>query len=983
MNKTAIKNFAIWARNKLIADISYRAGLMGITADGIHAALSQSTGQTEFYDIGTAEPYAITGEAIRQRRHLVELIQKKEKDTDYKTAYKYIIEEVAYTWFNRLIAVRFMEVNDYLPSHIRVLSSDTGKLEPDLVTTPFDAELEFTNAEQQTIIDLKNANKLDEVFRMLFIKQCNALNEILPALFEKINDYTELLLNLSVIDQDGVVYHLVHDIPEEDFDVERGGQVEIIGWLYQYYNTEPKNEAFGKKGKITKEEVPAVTQLFTPDWIVRYMVENSLGRLWLEGHPNEDLKADWKYYLEEAEQEPEVQTQLVEIRAEYARLNPEDIKIIDPCMGSGHILVYAFDVLMQIYESAGYGQRDAVRSILENNLYGLDIDDRAFQMAYFAIMMKARQYNRRILNGDYRPNLFSIQESNDINRNHLEYFGNGMPEEKRKTANLQINYLFDTFKDAKEFGSLLSVKECDWDLLQKYIVSLDVDGQLDFDSFGTEETSEALGMIIKQARCMSAQYDIAVTNPPYMGSPNMSSKLLNFIKKQYPRTKADLFAAFIERNIKYVKRDRYVSMITQSAWMFQSRFESTRELLREFSLVNMAHLGTRAFDSISGEVVQTTTFSLIKHSYSRCPLSLFGDLTEGKSEAEKEALYFLGDNWKKMRISDFCDIPGMPIAYYASENALKCFKTGVPMKQVLIPKQGTSTGNDDKYVRSWYEVDIDDIEFSASSKEEFFESGKKYVPLDKGGEYRKWYGNNERIIRFDEKSYNELLDMGNHLPSRQYYFLPGITWSKIATELSVRYDPKGFVFSSVGLKGFPSSDKMNELLGFMNSKVCRYFVKMLSPGMSIVSGDIEKIPYISSSEKADEINTLVQENIELSKAEWDESELSWDFAFHPLCVGHSLEDSFQRWRQICTERIRKVKENEEELDRLFAQIYGMGDEIDINTNDVTLSNIDKQDAVKSFLSYAVGCMFGRYSIDYKGVVCAGRNFNRSNYILNP
>ena len=382
MNKTAIKNFAIWARNKLIADISYRAGLMGITADGIRSALPQSTGTTEFYDIGTAEPYSISGDAVKQRNHLVELIRRKEKETNYKTAYKYVLEEVAYTWFNRVIAVRFMEVNDYLPSHIRVLSSDSGKMEPDLVTSPFDAELSFSRDEEQTIFQLKQENKIDEVFRILFIKQCNALNEILPALFEKTSDYTELLLNLSIIDQDGVVYHLVHDIPEEDFDVERGGQVEIIGWLYQYYNSEPKDEVFSnlkKNIKISKETIPAATQLFTPDWIVRYMVENSLGRLWVEGHPNNTLKAEWKYYLEEAEQEPEAQEKLAEIRADYANLNPEDIKVIDPCMGSGHILVYAFDVLMQIYESAGYGQRDAARSILENNLYGLDIDDIPFK----------------------------------------------------------------------------------------------------------------------------------------------------------------------------------------------------------------------------------------------------------------------------------------------------------------------------------------------------------------------------------------------------------------------------------------------------------------------------------------------------------------------------------------------------------------------------------------------------------------------------
>lgn len=400
MNKTAIKNFAIWARNKLIADVSYDARLIGITEDGIAKPLPQSFGGTQFFDIGTAEPYSISGEAVCQRDKLIEVIQQKEKDTDYKTAYQYVIEEVAYTWFNRLIAIRFMEVNDYLPSHIRVLSSESGKLEPDLVTTPFDAELPFTAEEEAQIFQLKQDNKLDEVFRILFLKQCNALNEILPALFEKTRNYTELLLSLSVIDQDGVVYHLIHDIPEDDFNIERGGQVEIIGWLYQYYNTEPKAAAFAKNGKVTKEEIPAVTQLFTPDWIVRYMVENSLGRLWVEGHPDCGLKENWKYYLEEAPQESEVQAKLAEIRKEYAALNPEDIKLIDPCMGSGHILVYAFDVLMQIYESAGYSQRDAAKSILEHNIYGLDIDDRAYQLAYFAVMMKARQYNRRILNGE-------------------------------------------------------------------------------------------------------------------------------------------------------------------------------------------------------------------------------------------------------------------------------------------------------------------------------------------------------------------------------------------------------------------------------------------------------------------------------------------------------------------------------------------------------------------------------------------------------
>ena len=470
MNKTAIKNFAIWARNKLIADVSYDARLIGITEDGIAKPLPQSFGGTQFFDIGTAEPYSISGEAVRQRDKLIEVIQQKEKDTDYKTAYQYVIEEVAYTWFNRLIAIRFMEVNDYLPSHIRVLSSESGKLEPDLVTTPFDAELPFTAEEEAQIFQLKQDNKLDEVFRILFLKQCNALNEILPALFEKTKNYTELLLSLSVTNQDGVVYHLIHDIPEDDFNIERGGQVEIIGWLYQYYNTEPKAAAFAKNGKITKEEIPAVTQLFTPDWIVRYMVENSLGRLWVEGHPECDLKENWKYYLEEAQQEPEVQAKLAEIRKEYAALNPEDIKLIDPCMGSGHILVYAFDVLMQIYESAGYSQRDAAKSILENNIYGLDIDDRAYQLAYFAVMMKARQYNRRILNGENTCHVYAIQESNSINRAHLKYFGAGMDDIEKNAAKMQLEGLLDTLTDAKEYGSILNMGSYNWELLRSCAV---------------------------------------------------------------------------------------------------------------------------------------------------------------------------------------------------------------------------------------------------------------------------------------------------------------------------------------------------------------------------------------------------------------------------------------------------------------------------------------------------------------------------------
>lgn len=663
MNKTAIKNFSIWARNRLIADIKYRAGLMGITENGIANALPQSNSETEFYDIGTTKPYTINEKEIKQRRALVDMIHTKEKGSDYTTAYKYIIEEVAYTWFNRLIAIRFMEVNDYLPSHVRVLSSESGKMEPDIVTNPFDAELDLSGAEEEKIISLKRDNKLDEVFRMLFIKQCNALNEILPALFEKTSDSTEVLLNLSVIDKDGVVYHLVHDIPEDDFNVNEGGQVEIIGWMYQYYNTEPKNEAFAKKGKIAKEEIPAVTQLFTPDWIVRYMVENSLGRLWVEGHPDSDLQSKWKYYLEEAKQESEVQAELAEIREKYAQLKLVDIKFIDPCMGSGHILVYAFDVFMQMYENAGWLAREAAQNIVEHNIYGLDIDDRAAQLSYFAIMMKARQYDRRIFTRGIHPNVYAIQESNGIIRKHLKYFGVELNEKEKNTAISQIEELLNTLTDAKEYGSILNVNEYDWDLFRRFVNGADIGSQITFDTYGLDETADKLKELIEISAVMAQKYEVVATNPTYAGTSNLSAKVNNFVKKHYPDSKSDLFAVFIERCGEMLKENGYQAMITQHAWMFLSGYERLRLKLFNFDKVSLIHLGARAFDEISGEVVQTVSFVIRKSKLSQYK-AMYLRLVDGCNQSQKEKLFFY-DNVKYISTeNNFAYIPGHRIAYW-------------------------------------------------------------------------------------------------------------------------------------------------------------------------------------------------------------------------------------------------------------------------------------------------------------------------------
>ena len=998
MNKTAIKNFAIWARNKLIADVSYDARLIGITEDGIAKPLPQSFGGTQFFDIGTAEPYSISGEAVRQRDKLIEVIQQKEKDTDYKTAYQYVIEEVAYTWFNRLIAIRFMEVNDYLPSHIRVLSSESGKLEPDLVTTPFDAELPFTAEEEAQIFQLKQDNKLDEVFRILFLKQCNALNEILPALFEKTKNYTELLLSLSVIDQDGVVYHLIHDIPEDDFNIERGGQVEIIGWLYQYYNTEPKAAAFAKNGKITKEEIPAVTQLFTPDWIVRYMVENSLGRLWVEGHPECGLKENWKYYLEEAQQEPEVQAKLAEIRKEYAALNPEDIKLIDPCMGSGHILVYAFDVLMQIYESAGYSQRDAAKSILENNIYGLDIDDRAYQLAYFAVMMKARQYNRRILNGENSCHAYAIQESNSVNRAHLKYFGAGMDDIEKNAAKMQLEGLLDTLTDAKEYGSILNVESYNWDLLRRFVAAEDTAGQISMDSVGVEDTAEQLNRLIDIGETMARKYWVTCTNPPYAGTSNLSANVNNFVKKNYPDSKADLFAVFIERCRQMTVNNGFQAMITQHSWMFLSSFEKLREKMMLTETVNMAHLGARAFEEIGGEVVQTTAFV-------RCANHVEGykgtycRLIEPTSQQGKEDMFLAEENRYTVNQDDFAKIPGAPVAYWVSQSVINAFKQAKPLGEQYDARSGLQTNDNTRFLRMWQEVNINRTSISKVS------DGSKWYPHLKGGPYRRWYGNYDYVVNWENNG-EEILQLATKLygtPTRtaksiEKYFLPGFTWSDVSTGLfSIRKTFSGCIFdttaptiSTKNNNGTPS----NELLGFLNTKVAQKMLSLLAPTIHYNCGSIALMPvyYINNST----VKNMVDECVSMSKEDWDSFETSWDFKVHPLVKlkmagayawgddepAMRIESSYKAWEETCEGRFQKLKANEEELNRIFIDIYGLQDELtpEVEEKDVTVRKADLQRDIKSLLSYAVGCMFGRYSTYKDGLLFAGEPYSLQAFV---
>ena len=987
MNKTAIKNFAIWARNKLIADVSYDARLIGITEDGIAKPLPQSFGGTQFFDIGTAEPYSISGEAVRQRDKLIEVIQQKEKDTDYKTAYQYVIEEVAYTWFNRLIAIRFMEVNDYLPSHIRVLSSESGKLEPDLVTTPFDAELPFTAEEEAQIFQLKQDNKLDEVFRILFLKQCNALNEILPALFEKTKNYTELLLSLSVTNQDGVVYHLIHDIPEDDFNIERGGQVEIIGWLYQYYNTEPKAAAFAKNGKITKEEIPAVTQLFTPDWIVRYMVENSLGRLWVEGHPDCGLKENWKYYLEEAQQEPEVQVKLSEIRKEYAALNPEDIKLIDPCMGSGHILVYAFDVLMQIYESAGYSQRDAAKSILEHNIYGLDIDDRAYQLAYFAVMMKARQYNRRILNGENTCHVYAIQESNSINRAHLKYFGAGMDDIEKNAAKMQLEGLLDTLTDAKEYGSILNVESYNWDLLRRFVAAEDTDGQISMDSVGVEDTAEQLNRLIDIGETMAQKYWVTCTNPPYAGTSNLSAKVNNFVKKNYPDSKVDLFAVFIERCHQMTGNNGFQAMITQQAWMFISSFEKLRkQILKGNEILSLAHLSIGVFEDLNSKVVQSVAFVFL-HFKVKGYVGNYNRLFEKKglteSNVDKQQWLITGKHRFYISQEKFEKIPSSPIAYWTSQMLINAFDEKNLLGNKAVARVGLQTSNNERFLRVWFECSEANVYLNCDSVEKSKASNKKWYPHNKGGMFRKWYGNNEYVINYRNGGEELANTAGAAIIPENFAFKEAITYSRISSgNIAFRKQSANTLFDSAAVDIFAKEEEFLYLLGLLNSKIIKIAIEIIAPTLNTQPGDIVKLPILSERTKQDRGKEIAFDCVNLSKTDWDSFETSWDFKKHPLIRNvATISEAFTQWQAECDDRFNKLKANEEELNRIFIDIYGLQDELtpEVEEKDVTVRKADLQRDIKSLLSYAVGCMFGRYSLDVEGLAYAGGDWDKVNF----
>ena len=855
MNKNAIQKFAIWARNELITQVSQRAYQYGIDESGFGDASAD-----------TLNGRLLTAEEKSQRQELIKQIKEK--------GYKQVMEEVAYTWFNRFIALRFMEVNNYLPSHIRVFSDATGAFKPEILNDVL--HLDLPGLDSGKVAEYIESNDTEALYRYLLLTQCNALNSALPVMFERMGGYTEMLLPNNILRQDSVLGHMVSDIPEENWQ----DAVQIIGWLYQYYNTELKDDTFAqlkKNVKITKERIPAATQLFTPDWIVRYMVENSLGRLWLEGHHNAELHDGWKYYLDEAEQEPEVEAQLAKLREEYKTIKPEEIKVIDPCMGSGHILVYAFDVLIQIYTSAGWDQREAAQSILKNNLFGLDIDDRAAQLAYFAVMMKARQYDRRLLTRGIQPNIYSIRESNGINRNQLKFFGWSMSEVERNTALTQFEYLLDTFRDAKEYGSILNVDMLDWGLLYRFVGTVDYSDQISMDELNLEGTKDELWTLVEQGAVLAQKYDVVVTNPPYMAVSNAGAKVNDYVKRNFPDSKADLFAVFIERGGQMAKKNGYQAMITQHAWMFLSSFEKLRTKLLAVDIVNMAHLGARAFEEIGGEVVQTTSF-VIRKSHIADYKGEYCRLIEPTSQQGKEDMFLAGENRYAADQSNFSKIPGSPVAYWVSDKVFSIFSENNELRSICAVKVGLQSGDNNRFYKFWPEVC-----FSAINRgERNALRNPKWFPCIRGGVFKKWYGNQDSIINWENDGAQIKTCKSAVIRNTQFYFYENISWSEISSGgISFRYNYEGSIFDQKGPCCIcKNHSDLIYLCGLLNSKPTQTILNILCPTLDYSVGPVSTLPIVMTQEF--KVVELSQNNIELAKTDWDSYETSWDFKRHPL-----------------------------------------------------------------------------------------------------
>ena len=976
MDKRVLQTYAVWAKENLEQQIEVSLKTLGINGDNDYRQAKRSGD----YTIIDGDPNSYPAELYGKRQEIISQVRLK--------GYKNIIEEFAYTWFNRLVALRFMGLHDFLPHGFRVLSSTSGSIEPDILKNlnlvKDDLRLDLNICGQ-----LKEQNKTEELFRYVLICQCNALSDILPMLFSRDLGYMELLLPKSLLIGETVLTKLV-DIPEDNFM----NDVEIIGWMYQFYISAKKDAVMASKKTITKDTLPAVTQLFTPDWIVRYMAENSVGRIWMESYPQSPLRGEMRYYVDDPEQTEKVQRKLDEIK--YKNVNPENIRVIEPCSGSGHILVYVMDLLYRMYEEKGYNKRDIPTLILKNNLVGLDVDKRAAQLASFALIMKARTLNNRFFRQEYYalPQVYELQDSHELKS--MEYRKHLQELDEFSDADIRaVTLLVDTFENGKTIGSLIKVPALDYAVIESVIDKLEHKVvPTTFNAYFVSGGAEQLKTLLKQAKVLSARYDVMITNPPYIGTSSMEAPVKDYAVRNYPNSKSDMFAMFMETG--FVKPNGFTAMINMHSWMFLSSYEKLREsIITTKEILSMIHLGAHAFDTISGEIVQTTSFIL-----RNC--KVFGSWPYYRlvSCEDKQQAFLLSFQKHVTNVNNFKKISGWPIAYWLSDNMFKIFENPI-IKSIGVARNGMTTGSNDTFLRYWYEVPFYKCYMDAADSKDAASSRSKWFPYNKGGENRKWYGNYDYVINW-ERNGADVRHFGKSiLRNQSYYFRQSITWSLTSTSgFKSRLRTKGSLFDVNGMSLFPNID-IYYVLGLLNSKIANSVMRVLNPTIANQSGDIEKIPIVYREDQVRTVVSLASKCVAAVKTEWDSFETSWDFEHHPLLLPPrdkvdaectqfaksrmeklgSLEWQYKRWAEECQDRFNTLKSNEEELNRIFIDIYGLQGELtpEVEDKDVTVRLADKERDVKSLISYLIGVVMGRYSLDVPGLAYAGGEWDGSKY----
>ncbi|WP_336148145.1 BREX-1 system adenine-specific DNA-methyltransferase PglX [Acinetobacter soli] len=966
MNTSNIKKYAPQARNDFIAAMRKQAAKYGITADRTLPAEQKG-------DLLLIGDQVFPLSVMKPREKLIKRIQT--------SSFEQTIDYIAYSWFNRLCAIRYMECKGLLDHGRRVLSSADGSAGlPQILEECLDIDLLGLNASRVAELKL-DGNKDEELYRELLLAQCHALNQVMPLLFEQVSDESELLLPDNLTKTDSLIRDLVSSIPEEDWS-----DVQIIGWLYQFYISEKKDQVIGKV--VKSEDIPAATQLFTPNWIVKYLVQNSVGRLWLMAQPDSTLASEWEYYIQPAEQSDEVNVQLkqlidMRISEDGDTLNPESISVLDPACGSGHILVEAYDCLKAIYLERGYRSRDIPRLILENNLYGIDIDTRAAQLASFALLMKAREDDRRLFSNPPKLNIIALQDSQPERLDALsqDLASTGI-------AQVDLKELLDLFEHASTFGSLIQIPQAFAKKLSDLETKLNT-ALASGDIFAQQSAQELLPLV-QQAKLLGKQYDAVIANPPYMGGKGMNTALKDFAKKKFPDSKSDLFAMFIERGFVWCKDSGFNSMVTMQSWMFLSSYEAMREkLLQDRTIQTMAHLGARAFPEISGEVVQTTAFVMQGQHINGFKPVFFRLVDIGQDQKESELRSGL-NRFDSTIQNDFKKIPGSPVAYWVSEKVREVFEISPSMKEIGDGRQGLSTGDNLKFIRSWSEINWDHIGLNLPSRDAAKLSLKKWFPHNKGGEYRKWYGNHEFVINW----FNDGEELNNFKPKSvirnpNYYFKPAITWSDVTSSSNgFRFCPAGFIPNTIAPVVYINDIKIREkVLLISNTSFASWLVKILNPTMHFHIGYFELLPY---ADKVNFTEDVLSKLLHIAKVDWDSYETSWEFSQNPIIRTQqpNLEQAFNTWQQQNAEAVAEMKCLEEENNKLFIDAYGLQDELtpDVPDEQITLTRADREKDSQRLVSYALGCMMGRYSLDEPGLIYAhagNRDFDASRYQKFP